>query len=177
MSCIAGRFISKFAIPNLLRIETSSGRNAYIVISDGKVMTIYNPKQRKFAQTTAPRFTRCCVWFAFRRNRCRAQVLDFLRVVDDVVAGSDDIKVAAAGSAAILRRLMRLPVLGLARWSRFAKATVRGRNSTCGLRPSHFPFSWRTRSRACRSLETRRAFSYSAKAPAILYEKVSAVAS
>ena len=42
-----------------------------------------------------------------------------------------------------------------------------GAQPRCGLRPSHFPFSWRTRSRAWRSLETRRAFSYSAKAPAI----------
>ena len=42
-----------------------------------------------------------------------------------------------------------------------------GRSSTCGLRPSHFSFSWRTRSRAWRGLETRRAFSYSANAPAI----------
>ena len=140
-------------------------------------MTIYNPKQRKFAQTTAPDLPAAAFGLLSGEIGVEAQVLDFLRVVDDVVAGSDDIKVAAAGSAAILRRLMRLPVLGLARWSRFAKATVWGRNSTCGLRPSHFPFSWRTRSRACRSLETRRAFSYSAKAPAILYEKVSAVAS
>ena len=35
------------------------------------------------------------------------------------------------------------------------------------FRPSHLPASWRLRSRACRSLWTRRAFSYSAKAPAI----------
>ena len=47
------------------------------------------------------------------------------------------------------------------------KSEEPGRSSPCGLRPSHFPFSWRTRSRAWRSLETRRAFSYSAKAPAI----------
>jgi hypothetical protein len=52
-----------------------------------------------------------------------------------------------ASALAILRKLMRLPVLGLARLRRFAKATASGRSSTCGLRPSHFPFSWRTRSR------------------------------
>ena len=47
---------------------------------------------------------------------------------------------ASARAAAILRRLMRLPVLGLARWRRFAKATASGRSSPSGLRPSHFPF-------------------------------------
>ena len=63
--------------PNLLRIETSSGRNAYVVISDGKVMTIYDPKQRKFAQTTAPEFTRCSVWIVYRRIRCRGTSAGF----------------------------------------------------------------------------------------------------
>ena len=61
---------------------------------------------------------------------------------------------------------MRLPVLGLARWRRFAKATASGRSSPCGLRPSHFP------SLAGRGHERGAAWrpdglSYSAKAPAI----------
>ena len=83
MSCIAGRFISKFAIPNLLRIETSSGRNAYIVISDGKVMTIYNPKQRSnfAANDSSPRFTRCLRLCLLSRVEIGVEcnkVLDFL---------------------------------------------------------------------------------------------------
>ena len=47
----------------------------------------------------------------------------------------------SASAAAILRRLMRLPVLGLARWRRFAKAMASARSSPCGSRPSHFPSS------------------------------------
>ena len=87
--------------PNLLRIETSSGRNAYVVISDGKVLTIYDPKQRKFAQTTAPDSPAAAFGLFTGELAVESQVLDFLRVVDDVVAGSDDIKVAAAGSSTI----------------------------------------------------------------------------
>ena len=87
--------------PNLLRIETSSGRNAYVVISDGKVLTIYDPKQRKFAQTTAPDSPAAAFGLFTGELGVESQVLDFLRVVDDVVAGSDDIKVAAVGSSTI----------------------------------------------------------------------------
>ena len=50
---------------------------------------------------------------------------------------------------------------------RLHSATTSGRSSLWLLRPSHLPPSWRLRSRACRSLWTRRPFSYSAKAPAI----------
>ena len=79
--------------PNLLRIETSSGRNAYVVISDGKVLTIYDPKQRKFAQTTAPDSPAAAFGLFTGELAVESQVLDFIRVVDDVVAGSDDVEV------------------------------------------------------------------------------------
>ena len=36
--------------PNLFRIESSSDHGSYVVISDGKVMTIYKPKEQKYAQ-------------------------------------------------------------------------------------------------------------------------------
>ena len=72
-----------------------------------------------------------------------------------------------ASSSLIFRRLLRSPVVGLARLRRLHSATTSGRSSLWLLRPSHLPPSWRLRSRACRSLWTRRAFSYSAKAPAI----------
>ena len=41
---------------------------------------------------------------------------------------------------------MRLPVLGLARWRRFARRRPRAQ-LPMRLAPSHFPFSWRTSSR------------------------------
>jgi hypothetical protein len=87
--------------PNLLRIETSSGHRSYIAISDGKVLTIYNPHERKFAQMTAPDTPAAALSLLTGEMGVESQVLDFLRVIDDVVAGSNDIKVAAAGSGTI----------------------------------------------------------------------------
>src|SRR5258706_11996259 len=73
---------------------------------------------------------------------------------------------ALASSALILRRLRRSPVLGLARYRRLAIITASGYVSHSGRRPSHRPSLSRFRSRACFSLAKRRAFSYSANAPA-----------
>ena len=87
--------------PNRLRAESSFGDASYLVISDGTVMTIYNPKQRKFSQTTAPDSTARAFGFFTGEIGVKSQVLEFLGVVDDVVAGSDDIAVTAGGSGAI----------------------------------------------------------------------------
>jgi hypothetical protein len=87
--------------PNLLRIETASGDHSYLTISDGKVLTIYNPHERKFAQMPAPDSPAAAFGLLTGEMGVESQVLDFLRVVDDVVAGSGDVKLAAAGSGTI----------------------------------------------------------------------------
>ena len=66
-----------------------------------------------------------------------------------------------------MRRLMRLPVLGLAQVEAFRQGDGVGSQLDVRLAPFTLSLLWRTRSRAWRSLETRRAFSHSAKAPAI----------
>ena len=75
--------------PNLVRIETDSGDRSYLTISDGKVMTIYNPRQRKFAQMTAPDSPAAVYGMLTGEMGAESQVLRFLGVVDDVVAGAD----------------------------------------------------------------------------------------
>jgi hypothetical protein len=87
--------------PNQLRIETSSGGRSYVVVSDGKVLTIYNPHLRKFAQMPAPESPAAAVGLLAGEMGVESQVLNFLGAADDVVAGADGMKVAAAGSSAI----------------------------------------------------------------------------
>src|SRR6185503_19546573 len=87
--------------PNLVRIETNSGNRSYLTVSDGKVMTIYNPRQRKSAQMTAPDSPAAVYGMLTGEMGVEAQVLRFLRVVDDVVAGADSAKPVAAGSSTI----------------------------------------------------------------------------
>lgn len=87
--------------PNLLRIETNSGQRSYVVVSDGKVLTIYNPKQRKFAQMAAPDSPAAAFGLLTGEMGVELQVLNFLGAVDDVVAGSDGVQVAAAGSGTV----------------------------------------------------------------------------
>ena len=87
--------------PNLVRIETDSGNRSYLTISDGKVMTIYNPRQRKFAQMTAPDSPAAVYGMLTGEMGVELQVLRFLGVVDDVVAGADGAKPVAAGSSTI----------------------------------------------------------------------------
>ena len=87
--------------PNLVRIESDIGNRSYLTVSDGKVMTIYNPRQRKFAQTTAPNSPAAAFGMLTGEMAVESQVLRFLGVVDDVDAGADGIKVTAAGSSTI----------------------------------------------------------------------------
>jgi len=90
--------------PNLLRIETSSGDRSYVVISDGKVLTIYNPHLRKYAQMPAPDSPAAAFGVLTGEMGVESQVLNFLGAADDVVAGADGMKVAAAGSSTIAGR-------------------------------------------------------------------------
>ena len=99
--------------PDLLRIETNSGRNSYVVISDEKVMTIYDPRQRKFAQMTAPHSPAAAFSLLTGEMGVESQVLNFLGVLDDVVAGADGIHVAAAGEGTIGgRQCDRVTIVG-----------------------------------------------------------------
>jgi hypothetical protein len=87
--------------PNLLRIETSSGDRSYLAVSDGKMLTIYNPHQRKFAQISAPNSPAAAFRLLTGEIGVESQVLNFLGVLDDVVAGTAGAQVTAAGSTTI----------------------------------------------------------------------------
>ncbi len=40
--------------PNFFRIESKLGRDSYSLVSDGKVMTVYNKREQRFTEVPAP---------------------------------------------------------------------------------------------------------------------------
>jgi hypothetical protein len=87
--------------PNQLRAEASFGGASYLVISDGTVLTIYNPQQRKYSQSQAPNSLAAAFGFFTGEIGADAQMLNFLSVVNEAVAGSSDFKLTAGGSDTI----------------------------------------------------------------------------
>jgi hypothetical protein len=87
--------------PNLLRAEASYGEASYVVVSDGTVMTIYNPAQRKYSQSAAPASLAQAFGFFSGEVGVDSQILNFLSVVEQAANGSDDFKLVAAGSETI----------------------------------------------------------------------------
>ena len=87
--------------PNLLRAQASYGQASYLIVSDGTVMTIYNPAQKKFSQSAAPSSLAQAFGYFSGEIGVDSQVLNFLSVVEDAAAGSDDFKLSAGGSETI----------------------------------------------------------------------------
>lgn len=85
--------------PNLLRAEASYGEASYLVVSDGTVMTIYSPAQKKYSQSAAPASLAQAFGYFSGEIGIDSQVLNFLGVVDVATGGSDDFKLAATGGS------------------------------------------------------------------------------
>ena len=90
--------------PNLLRVEISAGtadKFSYLLISDGRVFTIYDQEKRKYAQVPAPSSSLEALYKFAGLTAAEARVLGFLGVVHDVAAGEIGIQATAAGSGPI----------------------------------------------------------------------------
>jgi len=90
--------------PNLLSVQVSagaSGKFAYLLVSDGQIYTIYNQKNRKFAQMPAPDSLLAALHKFAGVASTEARVLEFFGVVKDLAAGRDGVQATAAGSSAI----------------------------------------------------------------------------
>jgi len=90
--------------PNLFRIESSSGHASYVVISDGKVMTIYKPKDQKYAQVPAPSTPREGLGLVTGLMAMESQTLVLLGVIEDIADGGKGLQVTAGGTEAISGR-------------------------------------------------------------------------
>ena len=87
--------------PNLFRIESSSGHGSYVVISDGKVMTIYKPKDLKYAQVPAPSTPREGLGLVTGLMAMESQTLVLLGVIEDVAEGGKGLQVTVGDTEAI----------------------------------------------------------------------------
>lgn len=87
--------------PNALRSEVTLDANTYIVISDGTVLTIYNPQQKKYSQNAAPGSLSAAFGFFTAELGIDSQVLNFMGVVHDAVGGGDGMTIKPAGSETV----------------------------------------------------------------------------
>lgn len=83
--------------PNLLRIELSGDGFSYLMTSDGKDLTIYDEKKKKYAQRPAPERPIDAVNLFTGLAAFQARVLQFLNLVDDIARGDRDLKVKKVG--------------------------------------------------------------------------------
>jgi hypothetical protein len=88
-------------LPNLFRMSTSTAHSSYVLNTDGKVLTIYDPRIRQFAQVPAPSSVQGAVRLFAGLRSVAPTVLNFFGMVDDVAAGANDIQVAARGAGAV----------------------------------------------------------------------------
>jgi hypothetical protein len=83
--------------PNLLRIELSGNGFSYLMISDGKLLTIYDEKAKRYAQRPASERPIEAVNLFTGLAAFQARVLQFLGVAGDVARGNNGVKVTKVG--------------------------------------------------------------------------------
>ena len=83
--------------PNLLRLELSGDGFSYLMTSDGKVFTIYDEKNKKYAQRPAPDRPIEAVNLFTGLAAFQARVLQFFGLVGDVARSDSDLKVTKVG--------------------------------------------------------------------------------
>jgi outer membrane lipoprotein-sorting protein len=87
--------------PNSFRIEGASGISGFALVSNGKVMTIYNAEEHRFTEVPAPDTPADAMALLVGLAATQSQVLKLLGVLGDVAAGTPGTKVTAKGSDAV----------------------------------------------------------------------------
>ena len=87
--------------PNLFRIEGRLGRSSYTLVSDGKVMTIYNKREQRFTEVQAPESPSQGMALLVGLASTQSHVLKLIDVLAHVAVGAQDTRVAAAGSEVV----------------------------------------------------------------------------
>lgn len=87
--------------PNLFRIEASTGRVSYTLVSDGQVMTIYNPRLKKYVELPAPASASHGLALITGLSSVQSQLLRLVSVIQDVAGGSERFAVTAQGASKI----------------------------------------------------------------------------
>ena len=84
--------------PNLFRIDGTAGRAKYVLISDGKMMTIYNPGEQRYTEVSAPASAAEGMALLTGLSTTQSQVLALVRVIADVASDAAGTKVASSGA-------------------------------------------------------------------------------
>ncbi|MFT3733028.1 MAG: DUF2092 domain-containing protein [Hyphomicrobium sp.] len=85
--------------PDALRADTTLAQNTYLLISDGTVLTIYNPQQKRYSESPAPQSLSAAFGFFTGELGIDSQVLNFMGIVHMVnTGGGDGMKVTDAGT-------------------------------------------------------------------------------
>jgi hypothetical protein len=87
--------------PNALRADITLAHGSYLVTSDGQILTIYNPQQKKYAQASSPSSLSAAFSFFTGELGIDAQVLNFMDIVHTIVADNNGTTIKAGGSETI----------------------------------------------------------------------------
>jgi hypothetical protein len=98
-----GRTLYRIRQPNFFHVDVVSGNKTYTFVSDGKALTIYRQKERKFAQMPARDSVVGTMYAAIGVLAIQARVLDFFWTVD-YANMSGEVKVAAIEAAIVGNR-------------------------------------------------------------------------
>jgi hypothetical protein len=87
--------------PNLFRIDAATGRVSYTLVSDGQIMTIYNPRLKKYAELAAPDSAAKGLGLITGLSSVQSQLLRLIGVIEEVARGSERFAVTAAGASKV----------------------------------------------------------------------------
>jgi hypothetical protein len=87
--------------PNLFRIDASTGRVSYTLVSNGQVMTIYNPRLKKYVELGAPDSASHGLGLITGLSSVQSQLLRVVSVIEDVARGSERFAVTAEGASKV----------------------------------------------------------------------------
>jgi hypothetical protein len=87
--------------PNLFRIDASTDRVSYTLVSDGQVMTIYNPRLNKYVELAAPDSAAKGLGLITGLSSVQSQLLRLVGVIHEVARGSERFAVTAGDSSKV----------------------------------------------------------------------------
>jgi hypothetical protein len=87
--------------PNLFRIDAATGRVSYTLVSDGQIMTIYNPRLKKYVELAAPDSAAKGLGLVTGLSSVQSQLLRLVGVIHDVARGSERFAVTAEGASEV----------------------------------------------------------------------------
>jgi hypothetical protein len=87
--------------PNLFRVDASTGRVSYTLVSNGQVMTIYNPRLKKYVELAAPDSASHGLGLITGLSSVQSQLLRLVSVIQDVARGSERFAVTADGASKV----------------------------------------------------------------------------